>query len=93
MMRINRISGLACLATCALLANLSLAFSQGESVEKTVLADQVRSQGYACTNPISAERIADESRPEEPVYLLSCENATYRLRLVPDQAAEVTRIE
>jgi len=93
MMRISRTSGLACLATCAALANLSIAFGQEESVEKTILADQVRSQGYACNNPISAERIEAESRPEEPVYLLNCDNATYHLRLVPDQAAKVTQIE
>jgi hypothetical protein len=57
----------------------------------TVVADQVRSQGFACSNPSTAERIEAESRPEEPVYLLTCEEAIYKVRLVPDQAAEVTK--
>jgi len=58
-----------------------------------VIGDQVRSPGYACSNAISAERIEAESRPEEPVYLLKCEGATYKVRIVPDQAAEVTKVE
>ena len=64
-----------------------------EQAEIAVVADQVRSQGYACANPSSAERIAAQSAPEEPVYLLICEDATYEVRLVPDQAAKVTKVK
>ena len=67
--------------------------AQDAALDVTVVADQVRSQGHSCTNPTSADRLAGESSPEEPVYLLTCEEATYRVRLVPDQAAEVTEIK
>ncbi|QIG52622.1 hypothetical protein G5V57_25805 [Nordella sp. HKS 07] len=59
----------------------------------TVLADQIRSQGYECANPVSAQRQAAQSVQDEPVYILKCENATYEIRLVPDQAAKVTKVE
>jgi hypothetical protein len=41
-----------------------------------------------CKNPISGERIESDSRPDEPLYLLKCEGASYRVRLIPDRAAE-----
>lgn len=65
----------------------------GENIDIAVVAAQIRSQGYACTNPTAAESIAAESLPDEPVDVLRCENATYKVRLVPDQAAKVTQIE
>jgi hypothetical protein len=87
-------SATAFLVTLAALAELSTsAVSQQERVEKTIVGDQVRSQGYACNNPVSAERIAAESNPDEPVYLLICETATYHVRLVPNQAAQVIKID
>ena len=58
-----------------------------------LVADQVRSQGFACPRAISAERDAAESAPNETVYVLKCEGATYRVVLIPDQAAKVTKVE
>lgn len=57
-----------------------------------IVADKVRSQGFPCDKPGSAERVAGESAPNHTVYVLKCEAATYRVVLVPDQAAVVTRI-
>ncbi len=64
-----------------------------QAVDIAIIAAQIRSQGYSCANPTSAESIAAESGPNEPVYLLRCENASYKVRLVPDQAAKVTLVE
>jgi hypothetical protein len=64
-----------------------------QSAVSTIVADQVRSQGFPCEGPSSAERIAAESAPNETAYLLKCEAVTYRVDLIPDQAALVTRIE
>lgn len=83
---------LLCAACTAAYLSFTSATAQEKNVEMTVLADQIRSQGYACSNAISAE-LAAESVPEEPIYLLKCENATYQIRLIPDQAAKVIRIE
>lgn len=82
-----------CVACVTAYAISTSATAQEESVEMTVLADQIRSQGYPCSNPISAQRMAAESVQEEPVYQLKCESATYRIRLIPDQAAKVTRVK
>ena len=67
--------------------------AQQESEEIRVIADQLRSQGYACNNPSSAVRMAAESTPGEPTYLVTCENATYQVQLTPDQAAHVVQIK
>jgi hypothetical protein len=59
---------------------------------KDSLAAQIRTQGYRCERPIDAQRDAALSRPGEAVWLLRCENGTYRLRLIPDMAARVERV-
>lgn len=69
------------------------ALAQDEAAMISVVANQIRSQGYACANPTSAKRDEAASVPLEPVYVLICENASYRVRIVPDQAADVTEIK
>lgn len=58
-----------------------------------ILAVQLRSQGYACDKPQSATRDAERSRPDQAVWVLKCENITYRMQLTPGMAAKVERIE
>jgi hypothetical protein len=58
-----------------------------------IIADQIRDQGYACNESLSAERDPTYSRPDEPVWILDCDNATYRVRLVPGMAADVERLD
>jgi hypothetical protein len=53
------------------------------------IAAQIRAQGYRCDAPVSAERDAALSRPDEAVWILKCQNASYRVRLIPDLAARV----
>jgi hypothetical protein len=79
--------------TCAALGGVSTsAVAQDEHVEITVIAGQLRAQGFVCANPASADRLAKKSVPGKPVYLLKCENAVYEVRLIPNQAAEVTKL-
>jgi len=59
---------------------------------KAVLADQVREQGHACDNAIEAHRDPALSRPDEPVWVLACSNATYRISLRADMAAKIEAI-
>ena len=56
------------------------------------IAAQIRAQGYRCDAPVSAERDAALSRPDEAVWILKCQNATYRVRLIPDLAARVEKL-
>ena len=89
-----RILWIASVAIMALVdGHFAKSLGQTESVDIRIIADQIRSQGFSCTNPVSVERIKSESVPEEPMYLLICENAKYQVRLVPDQAAKVTPVK
>jgi hypothetical protein len=56
----------------------------GQESPKDVIAAHLRTQGYQCDAPKSARRDAQASRPDEQVWLITCGNARYRVRLVPD---------
>jgi hypothetical protein len=56
---------------------------------KSILADQIRDQGYACDRAEEAHRDEALSKPDEPVWTLRCGNAVYRVRLRGGMAAEV----
>jgi hypothetical protein len=57
------------------------------------IAAQIRAQGYRCDVPVNAERDPALSRPDEAAWILKCQNATYRVRLIPDLAARVEQLE
>lgn len=61
------------------------AWAQEEN-PKDIIAAHVRLQGFTCDAPKTARRDARASRPDEAVWLLTCENARYRVRLVPNMA-------
>ena len=56
------------------------------------IAAQIRAQGYRCDVPVGAERDPALSRQDEAVWILKCQNATYRVRLIPDMAARVEQL-
>jgi hypothetical protein len=62
-----------------------------EEMPAEIVAAQIRDQGYACDKAISAKR--DGERSDDSVWILKCQNATYRVRLVPDMAAHVDRLD
>jgi hypothetical protein len=59
---------------------------------KNILAAQLRDQGYQCDQPKSAERDVQASKPDEEVWIMQCEKSRYRMRLDPNMAAKVERI-
>lgn len=59
----------------------------------SIIAAQIRKQGFACEKVESADRDAGVSRPDLPVWTLKCKNASYRVQLVPNMAAKVERID
>lgn len=75
------------------LAGGGRAFAQVAETPKQIIAAHIRRQGFACVTPLSAVRNRRLSRVHAPVWLLRCENDTYQVRLVPDMAAEVSRIK
>jgi len=64
-----------------------------EPMSAEIIAVQIRDQGYACEDPVSAVRDRQLSRPDEADWVLHCKNATYRVRLIPDMAADVKRLD
>lgn len=84
------------LATCAssliLLAPAGVFAAGPKEVSKDIIAVQLRKQGFACENPVSAKRDPDASKPDEEVWLLTCEGVAYRVQLIPDQAAKVEKL-
>jgi hypothetical protein len=79
------------LGACAGLA----AFTGAVVAQETpvgILADHIRTQGFACKTPETATRDPALSKPNEAVWVLRCDGVTYRIRLVPDMAAKVERV-
>jgi hypothetical protein len=70
---------------CLVAAGAALA----QDTPMSIIAAQVRIQGHTCNDPRRAERDMQASRPNETVWTLTCENATYRVTLVPDMAARI----
>ena len=69
----------------------SVAKAAGGTV-KGMLAAQIRSQGIVCDKPQRATRDAKLSKPDHDVWVLKCENATYRISRYPDMAAKVKQL-
>ena len=65
---------------------------QNWETPKDVIATQIRSQGFGCNLPTTAERDPLASIPDEGVWLLQCEDGSYRVRLIPHMAAKVERV-
>ena len=77
------------------LISLQITFSTAQAaneISAEILAVQIRDQGYACEKALSAERDPKFSKPGEDAWVLKCDNANYRVRLVPDMAAKVERL-
>ena len=58
-----------------------------------VLAAQIRLQGFTCDKALGAVRDRKRSKPDRPVWVLKCSNATYRVSRVPDMAAKVEPLQ
>jgi hypothetical protein len=67
--------------------------SSAAGLAATDLAAQVRTQGFTCDKPQGAEKNDSASRPNEEVWILTCENGAYRMTVVPDMAAKIEKLE
>jgi hypothetical protein len=63
-----------------------------KEVPKEIIAVQIRKQGFACKTPLSAERDTAAGNPDDPVWTLKCDNASYRVHLIPNMAAKIERL-
>lgn len=60
---------------------------------KDALAAQVRAQGLSCGTVKSAQHDEKRSKPNEEVWVLTCDNAIYRMRVVPDMGAKIEQLK
>ena len=65
--------------------------AHAETTEE-VLAVTVRSQGLVCNKPQQATRDTKLSKRDYDVWVLKCENATYRLGRYPDLPAKIEKL-
>lgn len=83
---------------------LDLAFGAGEftlvptaeaqdETAANIIAVQIRKQGYKCGKAEKAERDAKASKPNVPVWILSCDNARYRVHVFGNLADKVERLD
>ena len=72
--------------------NAGLVTTAAAETPKDALAAQIRTQGIACGKALSARRDARRSRPDYEVWVLKCDNATYRVSRYPDMAAKVEQL-
>jgi hypothetical protein len=66
--------------------------AEGET-PKEIIADQIRCQGFSCKDPQDATRDPEHTKPDEAAWVLTCENVTYRVILIPDMAARVEQLK
>ncbi len=64
-----------------------------KEVSKDIIAMQIRRQGFPCESPESATRDPEAAKPDEAAWILTCKGVTYKVLLVPNQAAKVERLE
>jgi len=69
------------------------ALAQASDEAADLVATQVREQGYDCSEPSEATPDPDNSEVGERGWILTCANASYRVRLIPDMAAKVELID
>ena len=66
--------------------------ARAQETPAETLTAQLRRQGHRCEGPVNVERDAERSKPDEPVWVVKCTNASYRMRLIPHTAAHVEQI-
>jgi hypothetical protein len=81
------------LAAAATLSGAGTFALSAQEDPTNIVADQIRAQGYKCDSPQSAKRDEQASKPDEAVWILQCESGSYRVRLIPDVAATVEKID
>ena len=77
--------------SCWFCALLPVAAQQEKPAE--IIAAQIRMQGFACDDPKRAEQDEKLSMPSQKVWVQRCANATYKIKLTPNMAAQVERLD
>jgi hypothetical protein len=73
----------------SVMAQLPLAAAPAAQPDRTsgIIAAQLRRQGITCTEPRDAKRDRNDSTAHIAVWTLHCDEATYRVKLIPRMRA------
>jgi len=87
--------GAACgLLVAAIVAAIPSARAQSPNPEgMDAIAAAVRMHGYACEQPKSATRDAEQSSPDEEAWIVTCESGRYRVKFTGDTGSRVEPLE
>lgn len=88
-MKVGRSLRLPALALAGALASGGASVQAAGETVQSMLAAQIRLQGFTCDKSLRATRDAKRSRPDYAVWVLRCSNASYRVSRAPDLAAKV----
>ena len=88
----SKFAGLIIIAVSSSGGGLMLSAAGAQETVQSVLAAQIRTQGFACDNALGAKRDAKRSKPDHEVWVLKCSNAVYRVSRYPDMAAKVQQL-
>lgn len=89
-MNVNVLSNTTVVATVFFLLVVP-AFAEEDA--KTLIAAQVRAQQHPCGTPEKAVRDKALSNPGAAVWILTCDNAAYQVRLHPHMAADIKKLD
>ena len=71
------------------LIGLSDSTALAQETVQSMLAAQIRTQGFTCDKTLGAKKDTKRSKPDHEVWVLSCSNANYRVGRAPDMSAKV----
>lgn len=77
------------LVVFAVTAALQGAAVSAQETDAGIVAGIVRDHGHPCTDPVSAVRDQTAGGPDESAWILTCKEATYRVRLVGSERHSV----
>lgn len=82
-----------CVLTASLICVCDQAGADARVEAKDIVAIQLRAQGIPCTNPERVIKDGPDSRPDEAAWVITCEEATYRVKLIPHIGSRVQVID
>ena len=88
----RRIIAAVAAAATSIIIPVTASYAQLET-PTDVVAAQLRRQGLPCTAPQPAVRDQKRSTPNMAVWTVRCDEASYRVTLVPNLAAKVERAD
>ena len=80
------------LAVCASTLVVPASLNAADTEPAKVTGAAIRSQGMACAEPVTAQRDAAASKPDQPVWLVACSDGRYRVHFMGEAKPRIERL-